>query len=91
VPPEALLGLHVSSNGLAFAPDGSLYIALYGNNPGEVSAGHQVIRVPISADGVVSGPHEVVVDGGSPLDVAFGPAGLYVADFSANTITLVPQ
>jgi hypothetical protein len=91
VPPEALLGLHVSADGLAFGPDGDLYIALFGNNPGEIPAGHKVIRVPIEPDGTAGEPHEVVVDGGSPLDVAFGPAGLYVADFAANTITLVRE
>ncbi|MCA1824582.1 MAG: cupredoxin domain-containing protein [Mycobacteriales bacterium] len=90
--PEALLGLHVSADGLAFGPGsgpwgGDLYIAEYGNNPGETNAGHQVVRVPI-INGHAGAPQQLVA-GATPLDVAFGPAGLYVADFGSGLITLL--
>jgi glucose/arabinose dehydrogenase len=93
--PEALLGLHVSANGLAFGPNdsfwnGDLFIAEYGNNPGSSFGGHKVVRVPIDADGRAGAPVDVVV-GVAPLDLAFGPpgTGLYVADFVTGLITLL--
>ncbi|HVE46971.1 MAG TPA: cupredoxin domain-containing protein [Acidimicrobiales bacterium] len=92
-PPEALLGLHVSANGLAFGPGGywkrDLFIAEYGNNPGETNSGHKVVRVPIGADGTVIGPPQDLLTLPSPLDVAFGPNGLYVADFTSGQILLL--
>jgi len=89
-PPEALLGLHVSADGMAFGPDGSLYIALFGNFYGSSVVGHEIVRVPVDAEGNVSGPVESVVPSALPLDVAFGPAGLYVADFGSGSILLQP-
>jgi glucose/arabinose dehydrogenase/plastocyanin len=93
VPPAALLGLHTSADGLAFGPGGrwgrDVYVALFGSNPGETVRGRQVLRVPVSAAGVVTGPPRVIRTGGSPLDLTFGPAGLYVADFLSSTITLL--
>jgi glucose/arabinose dehydrogenase/plastocyanin len=87
-PPAALLGLHVSANGIAFGPDGHAYIALFGNFYGESVVGHKIVRVPIDASGAVTGPPEDVVASAAPLDVTFGPAGLYVADFATGTILL---
>lgn len=92
VAPEALLGLHVSANGLAFAPAGAgwrgdLFVALYGNNPGETVAGHAIVRVPIA--GGRAGAPQPVLTLPSPLDLAFGPAGLYVADFASGQILLL--
>lgn len=92
-PPDATLGLHVSANGVALAPadgywDGDLFITEFGNNPGETSAGRKVVRVPLE-DGRVAGPVTDVVAGVTPLDVTFGPDGLYVADFASGTITLL--
>jgi glucose/arabinose dehydrogenase/plastocyanin len=93
-PPEQLLGLHVSANGLAFGPDdatwgGDLFIAEFGNFYGSSIVGHRVVRVPVNPDGT-SGPPADFLLGAAPLDVAFGPAGLYIADF-AGAITLWPQ
>lgn len=93
-PPEQLLGLHVSADGLAFGPDdgfwrGDLFIAEFGNLSGDEVVGHRVVRVPIDADGN-SSPPEAFVLGVTPLDLTFGAAGLYVADFGAGSITLYP-
>lgn len=93
-PPEQLLGLHVSADGLAFGPDdefwsGDLFIAEFGNFFGDEVVGHRVVRVPIDADGNSSPPEDFVL-GVTPLDLTFGAAGLYVADFGAGTITLYP-
>jgi len=90
-PPEELLGLHVSADGLAFGPDdefwsGDLFIAEFGNFFGRAVVGHRVVRVPIDENGASSPPQDFVV-GALPLDLAFGAAGLYVADF-AGAITL---
>jgi plastocyanin/glucose/arabinose dehydrogenase len=92
-PPVALFGLHVSANGLAFGPpggywDGDLFVAEYGNNPGETMAGHQIVRVPIDEFGRAGTPVQVL-PGVSPLDVTFGPEGLYVADFFSGQIMLL--
>lgn len=80
--PELALGLHVSANGIAFGPGGvwgnDAYIAEYGSNTPSPS-GHRVVRVPM-AGGKAGTPVDVMV-GAAPLDVAFGPDGLYVADF----------
>ena len=91
-PPVATLGLHVSANGIAFGPqegfwDGDAFIAMYGNNPGETNAGHKVVRVPVDEEGNV-GPLEDVFISSAPLDVTFGPEGLYVADFGGQIILL---
>jgi glucose/arabinose dehydrogenase len=92
--PETAFGLHVSANGLAFGPktapwNGDLFVAEYGNNPGETNAGHKVVRVPMS--GGRAGAPQDVLSLPSPLDVAFGPSGtgLYVADFGSGQILLV--
>jgi glucose/arabinose dehydrogenase/plastocyanin len=88
--PVLTLGLHVSANGVAFGPGGvwgdDLYIAEYGSNSPS-AAGHRVVRVPI-VNGVPQAAEDVVF-GAAPLDVTFGPAGLYVADFASGAITLV--
>ena len=88
--PEVALGLHVSANGLAFGPGGrwggDLYIAEYGSNV-PPPAGHKIIRVPI-VNGRAGTPQDLVV-GLTPIDVAFGPDGLYAADFGAGSITLL--
>lgn len=89
--PVLSLGLHVSANGVAFGPGGAwgndLYVAMYGSN--EPSAqGHKVVRVPVTATGAAGTPRDVVTSP-SPLDLAFGPDGLYVADFATGTITLI--
>jgi glucose/arabinose dehydrogenase/plastocyanin len=93
VAPATLLGLHVSADGIAFGPGGvwgrDAYIALFGSNPGEVTSGRRVVRVPVSATGVVTGAPRTIRSGGSPLDLAFGPAGLYVGDFLTGTISLL--
>lgn len=93
--PEALLGLHVSANGLAFGPsdpywDGDLFIAEFGNTFGAAVAGHKVVRIPIDEAGRAGRPEDVMV-GVAPLDLAFGPpgTGLYVADFATGLITLL--
>lgn len=90
-PPEQLLGLHVSADGLAFGPDdsfwsGDLFIAEFGNFFGTQVVGHRVVRVPIE-NGVAGEPQIFVADA-TPLDLAFGPAGLYVADFGTGAIKL---
>ena len=92
--PEVALGLHVSANGLAFGPpaapwNGDLFVAEYGNNPGESNAGHKLVRVPMSG-GRAGQPRDVLTLP-SPLDVAFGPpgTGLYVADFGSGQILLL--
>jgi glucose/arabinose dehydrogenase/plastocyanin len=94
-PPELLLGLHVSANGLDFGPDdsfwdGDLFIAEFGNFFGDRPQGHQVVRVPIDAEGR-AGPKRTFLVGAAPLDLDFGPpgTGLYVADFATGQITLI--
>ncbi|HEV2892020.1 MAG TPA: plastocyanin/azurin family copper-binding protein [Frankiaceae bacterium] len=88
--PERALGLHVSANGIAFGTGGAwgndVYVAEYGSNAPSGS-GHRVVRVPI-VGGKAGAPQDVFV-GPSPLDVAFGPDGLYVADFATGAITLL--
>jgi glucose/arabinose dehydrogenase len=86
--PEATLGLHVSADGLAFGPDGAIYVAEFGaNNAG--LPGHAVVRVPVSASGAVTGPPAAVVPAATALDVAAGPLGVYVGDFGSGAITVV--
>ena len=88
--PELALGLHVSADGIAFGPGGAwgkdAYIAEYGSNDPSL-AGHRVVRVPI-VNGRAQAAQDVVV-GPAPLDVAFGPDGLYVADFASGAILLL--
>ena len=88
--PEALLGLHTSADGLAFGPatggwNGDLFVARFGSFNG--AEGHDIVRVPI-VGGHASTPQSVLA-APAPLDLAFGPAGLYVADFSTGQITLL--
>jgi glucose/arabinose dehydrogenase len=89
--PELALGLHVSADGLAFGNGGvwgsDLYIAEYGSNA-PPPVGHKVVRIPI-VNGRVAGPPQDVVVGPAPLDVAFGPDGLYVVDFDSGAILLL--
>lgn len=95
-PPEQLLGLHTSADGLAFGPDdagfwdGDLFIALWGSIDATDPAGHTVIRVPIDEAGNAGEPVDFYPSP-APLDVTFGPpgTGLYVADFSTGQITLL--
>lgn len=94
-PPEALLGLHTSADGLAFGPDdgfwgGDLFIARFGNFFGDRVVGHDVIRVPIDANGRAGEP-QLFLPEALPLDVTFGPpgTGMYIADFGTGRITLV--
>ena len=94
-PPEQLLGLHVSADGVAFGPGpqsgfwgGDLFVAEFGSFNGVT--GHKVVRVPVDAAGVSGRPVDFFV-GAAPLDLAFGPpgTGLYVADFATGQITLL--
>lgn len=92
-PPEQLLGLHVSADGAAFGPGpesgfwgGDLFVAEFGSFNG--ATGHKVVRVPVDAAGVSGRPVDFFA-GAAPLDLAFGPAGLYVADFASGQITLL--
>jgi glucose/arabinose dehydrogenase/plastocyanin len=94
-PPEQLLGLHVSADGLAFGPGpdggfwgGDLFVAEFGSFNGV--EGHRIVRVPVDASGRSAHPVDFFV-GAAPLDLAFGPAGtgLYVADFATGQITLL--
>jgi glucose/arabinose dehydrogenase len=90
--PEQLLGLHVSADGLAFGPGpeksfwgGDLFIAEFGSFEG--TQGHKIVRVPVGPRGVTGRPVDFFV-GGTPLDLTFGPEGMYVADFGTGQITL---
>jgi glucose/arabinose dehydrogenase len=91
VPPEQLLGLHVSADGLAFGPEdsswgGDLFIAEWGNLPFEAAVtGHKIVRVPIAEDGT-SGPPVDFLPGGLPLDLTFYLTDMYVADFGAGVL-----
>jgi glucose/arabinose dehydrogenase len=92
-PPEVTLGLHVSADGLAFGPEtspwnGDLFIAEFGNFFG-APAGRKTVRVPVDGSGNTGAPIDAVPVGAGPLDVAFGPSGLYVADFLASTVLLI--
>jgi plastocyanin len=88
--PSQTLGLHVSADGAAFGTGGvwarDLYVAEYGSNDPSL-AGHRVVRIPI--DGAKAGVPQDVVVGPAPLDVAFGPDGLYVVDFDSGAILLL--
>lgn len=88
--PAAALGLHVSADGIAFGTGGAwghdIYVAEYGSNDPSLS-GHRVVRIPVT--GTKAGVPQDVVVGPAPLDVAFGPDGLYVADFDSGTILLL--
>jgi len=91
VPPEQLLGLHVSADGLAFGPEesswgGDLYIAEWGNLPFEPAVtGHKIVRVPIAEDGTSGAPVDFL-PGGFPLDLTFAGIDMYVADFAAGVL-----
>ena len=97
VPPEALLGLHTSADGLAFGPsgegrpwDGDIFVARFGNFFGTTPVGHDIVRVPIDGDGNVAGPPVTFLLGPAPLDLTFGSEGMYVADFT-GLILFVPD
>jgi len=94
-PPEQLLGLHVSADGVAFGPGpqsgfwgADLFVAEFGSFNGVT--GHKVVRVPVDAAGGSGRPVDFFV-GAAPLDLAFGPpgTGLYVADFATGQLTLL--
>jgi plastocyanin/glucose/arabinose dehydrogenase len=95
VPPEELLGLHVSADGLAFGPEhpywqGDLFIALWGNLPFEPAVtGHKIVRVPIADDGSSGAPVDLL-PGGVPLDLTFNGTDMYVADFGAGVLLVKP-
>jgi glucose/arabinose dehydrogenase/plastocyanin len=82
--PAKSLGLHVSADGVAFGWGGDLFVAEYGSNDYTSPAGHKVVRVDMHDLSL----HDVVV-GPAPLDVAFGPDGLYVADADSGVISLI--
>lgn len=89
-PPEELMGLHVSADGLAFGPpggfwDGDLLVAEFGNFYGSSVVGHRVVRVPIDAAGESSPPRDLAPSP-LPLDVAFHGRDLYVADFALGVV-----
>ena len=91
--PATLLGLHVSADGLDFGPNnvfwkGDLFIAEYGNNPGETLAGHKIVRVPIGPGGIAGTPTTFLL-APTPLGLTFGPDGMYVADFGSGSISLL--
>jgi hypothetical protein len=91
-PPEELLGLHVSADGLAFGPNdpfwqGDLFITMWGNIPtfDATPVGHKIVRVEVDAQGS-SSPPEDFLPGGAPLDLTFNGADMYVADFAAGVL-----
>lgn len=88
-PPEQLLGLHVSADGLAFdATSEFIYIAEFGNFFGNEVVGHRVVRVPVDASGGTGPPQDVLL-GAAPLDVTTTVDGVYVADFATGQILLI--
>ena len=82
--PQRSLGLHTSADGIAQGWGGDLFVAEYGSNDVTSPAGHKVVRVDMRDLSL----HDVVV-GPAPLDVAFGPDGLYVADADTGVISLI--
>lgn len=93
-PPEQLMGLHTSADGLAFGPaggfwDGDLVVALFGNFFGSDVVGHRLVRVPIGPDGG-SQPPQDLLPSPLPLDVAFNGEDLYIADFAAGVLLFKP-
>jgi hypothetical protein len=85
---EELLGGHLRP--VARVAVGDLYITEFGNFFGDRPRGHEIVRVPIDAEGRSSAPRTFVV-GVAPLDLDFGPpgTGMYVADFATGQITLI--
>lgn len=90
VKPQALFGMHVSANGLAFNPgtdfpsayDHDLFVAEWGNIFGDELTGHKVVRVTFNADGSVADVVDFMT-GVIPLDLTFAPDGsLWVADMA---------
>lgn len=69
---------------------GDLFIAEFGNFFGDKVVGHQVVRVPMDAQGN-AGPPRTFLPGAAPLDLTFGPpgTGMYVGDFATGQIQLV--
>jgi plastocyanin len=93
-PPEQLMGLHVSADGLAFGPqggfwDGDLIVTLFGNFSGSQVVGHKLVRVPVNPDGTSQPPVDLL-PAPLPLDVTFAGDTLYVADFAAGVLTFKP-
>jgi glucose/arabinose dehydrogenase len=88
--PKALMGLHTSADGLAFGPPGgpwagNLFVAQFGNFSGSQVVGHRVLRLAVDGAGNVGRVQELMI-GGLPLDLAFGPDGLYIADFALGVL-----
>lgn len=92
--PVALLGLHVSANGLAFNPgtsfpaamSGDLFIAEFGNFSGDDIVGHKIVRVRFGPKGRVAGVDNFM-NGALPLDLTFAPDGaMWVADFGGQIL-----
>ncbi len=88
--PVVLFGAHVSADGLAFNPGGSfpaayagdLFVAEFGSNPNESTAGHKLVRVRFGADGEIAGVEDFM-SAPLPLDLTFAPDGsLWLADLS---------
>ena len=86
--PDALFGLHVSADGLAFNPntsfpaayDHDLFVADFGNFFGTVPVGHKVVRVRFDSSGAVTAVEDFLT-GILPLDLTFAPDGaLWIAD-----------
>ncbi|MDQ1401769.1 MAG: hypothetical protein QOG03_85 [Actinomycetota bacterium] len=92
--PETLYGMHVSADGSDWGPNdsfwkGDLFTAEFGSFFSTVPTGHKVVRVHIDpATGKAGAPEDFLV-GPSPLGLAFGPDGLYIADFGTGQISLV--
>lgn len=92
--PETLFGMHVSADGADWGPNdsfwkGDLFVAEFGSFFSTVPTGHKVVRVHIDpVTGKAGTPQDFLV-GPSPLGLAFGPAGLYIADFGTGQISLV--
>lgn len=87
--PEQLLGLHVAATGLAFGPDGDLFVTRFGNFFGP-PAGRDLVRIPMDDDGNAGTP-ETVINLPAPMDVAFHGEDLYVADFALGQILLLKE
>lgn len=91
VGPIATFGLHPSADGLAFQTSGAwgdefvndLFVAEFGNFFGDEVTGHAVVRVEFGPDGSSVAAQSDFLEGLTPLDVTFDPAGvMYVADFT---------
>jgi len=81
--PAALLGMHVSADGLEFDPaTGDLFITEFGNFFGETVTGHKVVRARFAEDGSVETVDDFITNI-LPLDLTFGPDGaMWIADLA---------